>query len=287
MLTTLDLNSLPLLPQVMTLKRVAATLWQQDDVAALWLGGSFARGQADALGDLDLRVAVAEGSLDLWSSPHLSLLIGENIVGIRFMGWDRTVLHQIVLENGAVFDLLVQSMERDPPEDHTLVLGCRDTAFGALLARASLPPSPEAGPADPGIVRQVITDFWIDSHKHAKVLSRGLDMIVLTGLSLEQPVLLRLWYIDAIGQDLGTQRPTIHTLTETVRTITASAGSRGLEIVNVPRGNRAEIHHAIEASRSEVAEVGRRLANRLGFEYPEALEQTVRQSWQHYLKQAA
>ena len=40
---------------------------------------------------------------------------------------------------------------------------------------------------------------------------------------------------------------------------------------------------AIEANRDEVAALGRRLAAALGFDYPEALEQTVRETWRQYL----
>ena len=93
---------------------------------------------------------------------------------------------------------------------------------------------------------------------------------------------MRLWYVDATGWDQGTQRPTIHSLTQVVRAVTESVGPRSLEILGVPQTNRSEIKQAIDLHHSEVAAVGRRLAARLGFVYPDVLEQTVRDHWQEY-----
>ena len=191
-------------------------------------------------------------------------------------------MYHLLLTSGVITDFLVQSADRDPPADWTLILGCRDGVFGQLLVSALLPPPAVPAPADPAVTCQVITDFWIGSHKHIRVLSRNLDPLVLIGLSLEQSVLMRLWYVDATGHDQGTQRPTIHSLTQVVRAVTESVGPRSLEVLGSARTNRAEIKQAVEASRNEVAAVGRRLASRLGFAYPDALEQTVRRCWQEY-----
>ena len=109
-----------------------------------------------------------------------------------------------------------------------------------------------------------------------------MDPLVLIGLSLEQSVLMRLWYVDATGRDQGMQRPTIHSLTQVVRAVTESVGSRSLEVLGSSQTNRAEIKQAIEINRNEVAAVGRCLASRLGFAYPDLLEQTVRDCWQEY-----
>ncbi len=270
-----------------TLKRVTARLWAEPDVIALWLGGSFARGAADENSDFDLRVAVRPEALPRWqradmTAQDLSAQIGETVAGINPMRWEGTVLYHLLLTNGLIMDFLVQSVERDPPADWTLVLGCRDAAFGQSLASAQLPPSADPVSADPTVICQAITDFWIGSHKHIRVLSRDLDPLVLIGLSLEQSVLMRLWYVDATDRDQGTQRPTIHSLTQVVRAVTEWVGSRSLEILGSPQTNRAEIKRAIDIHRSEVAAVGRRLAVRLGFVYPDVLEQTVRDCWREH-----
>ena len=282
----LMLDSLPDLPQTAVLTRIAVRLWADSEVAALWLGGSIARGKADAHSDIDLRVAVRPDALADWQEPEraaLSALIGETVVGVHALRWEGTVLHQALLADGVIIDLLVQSMERDPPQDVTLVLGCRDAAFGALLVAAALPPVEETKPADSEAIREAITLFWIGSHKHTRMLSRNLDLLILQGLALELPVLLRLWYAEATGRDQGTQRSTIHTLTPMMRAITEAFGPHSLDVLGSPRTNRAEIVQTIEANRNEVAAVGRRLAARLGFEYPNALEQTARQSLTQYL----
>ncbi len=277
------LELLPPLPQVPPLRRMVSALWAREDVAALWLGGSFARGEADAYSDLDLRVAVAPDRLPAWSDLDPATLIGEPIVGTQRMGWVGTAFYHVVLENGVIVDLLVQSTDQAPPEDYTLPLACRDDAFGALLASAHLPPAEELA-ADPETIRQSIVDFWISSHKHAKVIGRGLDPIVLFGLGLEQPVLMRLWYVAATGRDLGTQRATIHTMTRTARAIEAGPDAEEtLRVLGAPRLTTDDRLRAAEISRDEVARVGRLLATRLGFAYPEALEHTVRASWVRFL----
>lgn len=282
-MTDLTFDGLPDLPQVAALRGVASTLWQRQDVVALWLGGSFARGEADQYSDLDLRVAVAGEALDAWADPDLSPLIGEVVVGGSTRGWEGSVLHHLVLEGGVILDLLIQSADREPPEDHTLVLGCRDAAFGQLLNGARLPLTEEFAPADPAAIRDAVISFWIGSHKHVRMLHRGLDLLVLIGLGMEQSVLMRLWYAEATGRDQGTQRATIHTLTPTVRAVTEATGSHYLETLGPARTGRAEIVSVVEANRDEVAAVGRRLAARLSFEYPEALEETVRRTWRQYL----
>lgn len=281
-------NGLPDLPQIAVLKRIAARLWTDTEVVALWLGGSIARGKADAHSDIDLRVAVRPEALPPWQEPDLlmlSALIGETAVGVHALRWDRTVLHQALLADGVILDLLVQSVDRDPPPDVTLVLGCRDAAFGTLLESAALPPTEEARAAEPEAILEALTQFWIGSHKHTRMLFRNLDLLILQGLAFELPVLLRLWHADATGRDQGTQRPTIHTLTPMMRAITEAFGPHSLEVLGLPRTSRAEIIQAIEASRNEVAAVGRRLATKLGFEYPDALEQTARQSLTQYLEE--
>ena len=72
----------------------------------------------------------------------------------------------------------------------------------------------------------------------------------------------RLWYVAATGRDQGTQRPTIHTLTPQAQAVMEMFGTHSLETLGA----------------------GRQLAATLGFEYPDALEQTVRASWKRYLE---
>ncbi len=285
----LTLDALPDLPQMETLKRAAARLWDAEEVVALWLGGSIARREADAHSDVDLRVAVRPEALAGWQDEDLDALsarLGEAAVGMQTLRWEGTVLYHLLLAEGVIWDFLVQSTERDPPPDFTLVLGCREDEFRQRLASAKLPPTEEAKPADPAAIQEAVTSFWINSHKHIRMLFRDLDLLILHGLSIEQAVLMRLWFVEATGLDQGSQRATIHTLTPQMRAVWKYFGSHSLEVLGSARTTRKEIQQAIEANRDEVAAMGRRLAARLGFEYPEALEHTVRQSWARYAQEA-
>ena len=89
----LTFNDLPDLPQIAVLERIAARLWAAGEVAALWLGGSIARKEADAHSDIDLRVGVRPDALPQWLEPDMSALsamIGETVAGVHAQRWDRT-----------------------------------------------------------------------------------------------------------------------------------------------------------------------------------------------------
>ena len=68
-------------------------------------------------------------------------------------------------------------------------------------------------------------------------------------------------------------------MTEVVQTIQQSLGSRALEIIGASLVDRSDICRSIEAIRDEVSRVGKELAEKLKFDYPTALEETVRRSW--------
>ena len=63
------LARLPDLPQVCAISHVARALDQHQDVHAVWLGGSFARGEADRFSDVDMRIAVGRDDLNAWQEP--------------------------------------------------------------------------------------------------------------------------------------------------------------------------------------------------------------------------
>lgn len=277
------LDALPPLPQAANLRLVASTLWHRNDVIALWLGGSFGRGTADEYSDIDLRVAVRFEAEAWWREPDLGLLFGGEVVGRTSFPLDGGLLHHLALTGGDIYDLWVRSAEQDPPPENVLVLGCRDAAFARRLAGAAPPPAVPPIPADPVAVREAVASFWVNSLKHRKVLGRGLDLVAQKGVGMERDMLQRLWYIQETGTDWSTQRPTIHTLTQAARVVVGVHGRRALALTGGSLTNREEIIAAIEANREEVAVVGRRLAAALHFEYPDALEQTVRRTWRQFL----
>lgn len=284
-MSTLTLDNLPELPQSATLRKLAERLWAQQDVIALWLGGSLAQGTADTYSDIDLRVAIAPDTLDSWRTPTWNDLFDTPPVGAQSLTFGATAfLHHLVLANGDIVDLWLQSRDQDPSPDSVLVLGCRDADFADKLAQVTPHPAFAPEPADAEAIRQLIVQFWIASHKHRKVLARGLDMVAQFGVPLERNFLLRLWYVLATGLDYGGTGLTIHSLSPITRALRERIGEPALTLYGLPLRTRAEISAAIETDRAEVARVGRLLAERLHFDYPDALEQTARQGWAAFLK---
>ena len=71
--SSISLASLPDLPQVRAISHAARALDRRRDVHAVWLGGSFARGDADRFSDVDMRIAVGRDDLaQLFSPPSPS-----------------------------------------------------------------------------------------------------------------------------------------------------------------------------------------------------------------------
>jgi len=269
------------MPQLGIAKATAARLSTRPDVAALWLSGSLARGEADVYSDIDLHVAVDISMLPEWRTPNLVALGVEAAgahLGVVDFG-EYGLLHQIVLTSGDILDLLIHSATASLPQGPISVLYCRDPGLAERLASVTAAPPHEPPPADPGAVRQAIVDFWISSLKHTKVLARGLDAMAQVGLVHERTIMLRLWSIDVLGVDHGHRGTTIHALTPIVRAVASSQGERALALLGAPLRTREELVVCIEANRDEVAAVGRRLSDRLGFEYPSALEKVVRDRW--------
>lgn len=272
-----DLQSLP---QLHSLRQVVEQLNGNQDVRAIWLGGSFAAGNADRFSDLDLRVAVPADLLGRWRTPEWSSLLGQEPLGQTFLAFaPDAFMHHLVLADGTILDLFIQSTARDNPEKDVKVLICRDAEFGQRLARfAGAVHAPLSSPAEAGVVAQVVVDFWINSHKHRKVLGRGLPLLAAVGVQLERMSLLRLWQVLLTGHDAG-GRPTIHGLSAATREIERGLDDRALEAFGLPLRTADEISTAIERNRDEVARIGRELAARLVFPYPEALGHVVRDAW--------
>lgn len=283
------LDQLPDLPQLAPLRRLAPRLWRRPEVLAMWLGGSLARGGGDAYSDVDLRLGVRPEALEGWRAPDFGELFEGACVGHQYHAVvEEGCLHILVLDGGAIYDLWIQATAEDTFDEPPLVLGCRDAAYERLLAaKADVPPPGEGRehpPAEAEGVRRVLEDFWINSHKHAKILHRGLDLASLTGVLDERGVLLRLWYILATGRDSGQRPSSIFRLAFLHRALWARfGGERVLAVLGAPLSSPAELHRGVETLRDEIAGAGRELARRLGFPYPHALEATVRRGWREFL----
>jgi hypothetical protein len=276
------LDSLPKLAQTAVLRDVVQRLVPNPEVRAIWLGGSFAAGSADLYSDVDLRIAVAPDRLTAWRAPEWRTILNQDPIGATFLAFgENALLHHIVLEDGTIFDFFVQSTQHDNPEPAIKVLACGDEAFGERLAKFQRSAPVQSPPVEALTLSQALVDFWISSHKHRKVLGRDLFLVAVVGIQLERMMLLRLWHAFRTGCEMG-GRPTIHGLTAATREIERDTRRQALQIVGMPLRDYDEIVAAIETARDEVARVGRQLAAREGFDYPQRLEQVVRQSWAEF-----
>jgi predicted nucleotidyltransferase len=285
----LSIDRLSHLPQYPALCFLMEALWQEPSVRALWLGGSLARGAADDYSDLDLRAAVSPDSLDGWWNRDLQELFEGRILAETHLSFDPAIfLYHLLLADGTIVDLLIQSAEKPPYAEPRLVLACREDALAQLLAEPVPISEPDEPSAEGGVIRQALVDYWINTHKHRKVLHRGLDLLVLTGIQMERSLLQRLWYALATGRDYGTGRQaSIHGLSNFVRTTMQARGPEALAILGAPTRDRAEIVQAIDQLRDAVSAAGRELAEGLGFDYPAALEEKVREDWAAFLRDFA
>lgn len=282
----LFLSHLPDLPQCATLRAIAPHLWSSEEIVALWIEGSLARGTGDLFSDVDLHVAVASTQLENWKTPDFAhIFVDVHVVGKHFLAFgEHAFLHHLVLANGDIFDFFVQDTIQPLSSDAKLVIGCRDEALAQKLQEKAQELPVKKLPVQKEQLQQILDSFWISTHKHRKVLQRDLAAMTLLGLAGERNILLRLWYIQATDADCGDLgRSTIHSLTHVIRTVERHLGSRALEVLGAPVRNNEEIYRAIEGNRCEVAELGRWLAQKYEFAYPEALEATAQQGWQQFL----
>jgi predicted nucleotidyltransferase len=282
--TELHLDAIPALPQSQTIRELATRLWQDKHIRAIWLGGSFAAGTADQYSDIDLRVAVLPADLSSWERPDLDALVGAPPLARQFLRFgDNSFLHHLILPNGDILDLLVQGAEVAPDVEPTLTLGCRDEALARLIAASNhaLPVAPTPVASDD--VRAIVISFWVNSHKHRKVLYRNLDLMFPAATYYNWRLLMRLWYIAATGNDVSERHFTgIHGLTELTQAVERVFGSEALALCGAPTRTRAEICAAIERYQDTIAQLGRSLAARYHFEYPADLEAVARRDWRDF-----
>lgn len=281
--TDLDLGGLPDLPQRAFLEELVRDLWADPKVAALWLGGSLARGEGDAYSDVDLRVAVGPEDFGGGELPaSAGRLVGAIAAGVKRSYGDDALLHHVLLTDGQIYDLFVQTTARRPGDEGRLVLGCRDEGFAAWL-RGGADPEDRFAPAAPAALERLIISFWLGQIKHLKVAYRGLMLLAWEGEHRMRQDLVRLWYAQATGNDCGPLASlSIHTFSPVEQAAREAAGRDLLTVVGVPMRDAAEIAAAARETQNEMARVGRLLAGRLGFPYPEAAEETARRCWTEY-----
>lgn len=290
---TLDLSQLPALPQTTFLHELAPLLWQKADVQALWLEGSLGRSNADRYSDVDLYVSVNDGALPQWRALDLLALFGTQYTAhsCSDFGADLFVYH-VYLTAGRIYDLHIQPVSRELPEAQRLLLGWRTAAYrSALLAATPAAVTPAvlqfaSQPLDPAQIHPLLVNYWINADKSRKVLYRGQDFTMYTGLYIFRQMLARLLFIEATGQDCGDlTRTTIHGLKAAAAALGAKWGAELGLLMGAPATTRLEFCAAQTQLNQAVARVGQALADQYGFTYPAALEETVRQNWQIFVEQ--
>lgn len=284
----MDFEALQDLPQIKILMRIVSRLWSKEEVKAVWIGGSFARGNADQYSDVDLRVAVLSAHVEAWTDLELPVLFeGRCIEHNRASLTEYGILHHLMLDTGDLYDLWVQDVRKVSVDEPRMILGCRDPRLADVLrksAAGSAVPAQQPSP-DADKLRMEIVDFWMNSHKHRKVLHRGLDPLVILGLQAERALLLRLWALQADDYEPGDRQPSIYTLSDQVRSLIESK-KHLLTIMGAPGRTRSELLSLIELQRDEVSRAGRDLAKRYSYEYPAELERAVRACWSDFLSSA-
>ena len=281
---SLEFSSLPNLPQVGFLKKVVEKLWQNERLVAIWLGGSLARGAGDRYSDLDLRLGVRAEDLQQWEERRLEPYFESEVLAHHKLKFGNSVLHHLIAPNGDIYDLYIQSVAQDLTPEARIIIACRDEAFLAKLKT----PAAETQLSFPEIKAEAIASllefYWLNAHKHRKGLDRGLDLLIWEGLNLFRPLLLRLHFIELTGTDFGDlHRMTIHSMTPVFRVLQADKSSSFIDVVSLTTQTRSDLIVAINALNAAVAEVGRRLAKRYDFDYPERLESLVLSGWQDFV----
>ncbi|MBM4458092.1 MAG: nucleotidyltransferase domain-containing protein [Chloroflexi bacterium] len=304
----LYLAALPDIPQSSRLRQLAPRLWQAEGMVALWVAGSVATGDADAYSDLDVYIAVAAETADRWREPDLDLFFDGQCVARHISRFsDDLLVHHILLATGEVWDLHVQTAGGKLFPAERLILGCRDPQLRSDLEKRPTR-EPLELPVSADLAQELIEMYWYESHKHRKVLHRGLDLVAIIGLRLLHTWYLRLAYMLATGQDcFDLRRATIHSLTPVARALQRegcqppgcsdsqsplnreSPGGRqttgrqsAQQIIGPPVRTRDEIVAALEILHAEMARIGRKLARRHDFQYPETLEAVVLRSWAEF-----
>lgn len=281
----LDFEKLPELPQIHRVRELSLRLWQRPEVEALWLGGSLAASRGDPYSDIDYRVAVSDAALSQWESPEPGSIPGAWLVRRTVRLGDGGVLHQLMLDDAELLDVVVWRASSVRIDEPVIVLGCRSESLQAVLDAEYREPAIRFPRADPHTIRRLIEDYWILTSKGRKVLSRGLGLLSHLGMHLERMVLLRLMYVAETGLDCGDPgRGTIHGLSGVVRSVSAARGDAGFELLGAALDSPEAIRRQTERHHDEAAALGRELASRLGFEYPAAVEQATRDAWSRFRK---
>lgn len=275
----LSYSQLQDLPQFPLIREVSNKLRESSDVVALWIGGSIARGESDSYSDIDYRVAVTPETFSRWLSLDLSTIFPISPAGVTTYRFGHTnVFYHMLLCDGTQFDLFIQCEGDEVSREPNVIIECRSSGMRAKIEEAGKS-HPDISFASPTAeeVEGLLVRTWIDMSKTYKVLIRGLAPILLIGQQIERLALIRLSFILSTGLDCGdlSGPGTIHAWSKMVK-VNGFDVSGILSEYALPMRTKDEVAEMLDKHRDELSTVGRELAARFRFSYPEDLEKTVK-----------
>jgi len=281
-MTEVNLGPLAYGPHAKLIREMADRCSADANIQAVWVGGSLATGTGDIYSDIDFRIAVEPGQVDSWSTPDWSQYLPILPCGGTLMRFgEQALLHHFVLADGTIVDFFVQDTERQNPEPQVLILACRNAEFKEKLKGFARPAANLEREIDGPVVRQFLVDYWITTHKQRKALARKYDYSPFVGLYFERIALLRAWYMQTVGKDIDS-RVTLHVLGAIHKGLHGALSEEQQNILGLPSRTPEETVAAIEIIRTEMAQVGRWLADKHEFAYPHELENIVEKVWNEH-----
>jgi hypothetical protein len=278
-MTNIDLGLLEQGPHADLIGALADKCYADDGIQAIWIGGSLASGHGDLYSDIDFRIAVEPGQVDKWANPDWNQYLPLSPVGVILMRFgDRALLHHMVLADGTIVDFYVQDKTQQNPEPNVVVLAARNPELRATIEGFARPAAALVREIDGAVVRQFLVDYWITTHKQMKALARKYDQSAFAGLYMERMALLRAWYMHATGKDIES-RMSLHMLGALHKGLMNALSEQQHNILGLPSRTPQETIAVIDAIRTQMAFVGRLLAEKHGFAYPYELEEVVLRTW--------
>ena len=278
----IDFGSLAHGPHANLIHDMARKCAKDDSIQAIWVGGSLAAGRGDAYSDVDFRIAVEPGQIDRWACPDWEYYLPMPPCGGLLMRFgEQSLLHHLILKDGTIVDFYVQDTTRQNPEPQLVILACRSAEFRATLEGFAQPAAVLVREIDGAAVRQFLVDYWITTHKEMKALARHYDHFSFVGLYMERTALLHAWFMQAVGKDIDS-RLTLHVVATMHKGLEGKLTERQHTILGLPSRTPEETVTVIDAIRTEMAAVGRWLADTHDFAYPQELENVVRRVWDEH-----
>jgi predicted nucleotidyltransferase len=117
---------LPDVPQLERLPAILSNLAQDQNITAIWLGGSLATGTPDEHSDIDLRLALSAQTFNLEHlPPALHGLERDSVLVRRSSFGEGTAWHYLMLPDASIWDVLIYRDTREPFPEFRRVIQAR------------------------------------------------------------------------------------------------------------------------------------------------------------------